>query len=338
MKKLLVLSALLGLLALPAFSVDASFGGDLTFGFITDFDAEAENTAVTIDMTGSVDDYNSVAISWSPLDAFEGTVDPVTALPEKAVITTDIGAWLGLGDIGVSLQWGWDDPDVAAFGDVTNWETEAFYGLSPDEYWGLDLVVSYGMFELEIAANPADVGDSGYLLAGVAVKEAIEGLNAEVFYFQNVSAYDVFDEGVILFDAGYAGAFGDVDVEAGVNFQYNMGAGDAWEYGIGLTGAYNIAYAEVSLYGNETDALDTMTAAVHVGPFADMATLFAALDMSFADATAETFQGAEFGLEFETGATVWDVGYQINNEAFGGYNAPTTLPDGGLFFNWDINY
>jgi len=330
MKKLLVLSALLGLLALPAFSADVSFGGDLTFGFITDFDAEAEDSGATIDMTGSVDDYNAVAISLNGIGGAVGT--------EKAVITTDIGAWLGLGDIGVSLQWGYDDPDVAAFGDVTNWETEAFYGLSPAEYWGLDLLVSYGVFELEVAANPADVGDLGYLLAGVAVKEAIEGLNAEVFYFQNASAYDVFDEGVILFDAGYAGAFGDVDVEAGVNFQYNMGAGDAWAYGIGLTGAYNIAYAEVSLYGDETDALDTMTAAVHVGPFADMATLFAALDMSFADATAETFQGAEFGLEFETGATWWAVGYQINNEAFLGYNAPDVLPDGGLFFYWDINY
>jgi len=331
MKKLLVLSALLGLLALPAFAVDASFGGDLTFGFITDFDTlDDTDHAATIDLTGSVDDYNSVAISWSA----------ETAILEKAAITTDLGAWLGLGDIGVSLQWGWDDPDVAAFGDVTNWETEAFYGLSPIEYWGLDLVVSYGIFELELAADPADVagGDSGYFLAGVAVKEAIEGLNAEAFYFQNGSAADVFDEGVILFDAGYGGAFGDVDVEVGVNFQYNMGAGDAYAYGIGLTGAYNIAYAEVSLYGDETDALDRMTAAVHVGPFADMATLFAALDMSFADATAETFQGAEFGLEFETGATVWDVGYQINNEGFGGYNSPAVLTDGGLFFVWDINY
>ena len=334
MKKLLVLSALLGLLALPAFSADVSFGGDLTFGFITDFDVEDETTATTIDMTGSVDDYNSVAISLQ--NVFDGELLDV----EKAAITTDIGMWLGLGDVGVSLQWGFDDPGSEAYGDVTNWETEAFYDLGPAEYWGLDLLVSYGMFELEFAANPAGAGagDLGYLLVGLGVKEAIEGLNAEVYYFQNQSAYDVFDAGVILFDAGYGGAFGDLDVEVGANFQYNMGAGDAWQYGIGLTGAYNIAYAEVSLYGDETDALDTMTALVTVGPFADMATLFAAFDMDFADLAAETFQGAEFGLEFETGATWWAVGYAINNDAFGGYNAPAMLADGGLFFKWDINY
>jgi hypothetical protein len=337
MKKLLVLSALLGLLALPAFSVDASFGGDLTFGFITDFDAEDEDTAATIDLTGSVDDYNSVAISW----AANG------ALLDKSTVTTDVGAWLGLGDIGVSLQWGYDDPDLNGFGDVSNWETEAIPAFSPNEYWGLDLLVSYGMFELELAGNPGAKGvGPGQFLAGVAVKEPIPGLNAEVYMYQgndNVAPapfVDDFDMMKVCFDAGYAGAFGDLDMEAGAYFLFDMddAATDAWAYGIGLTGAYSIAYAEVALNGNETDALGTMTAEVAAGPFADLATLFAAFEMNFADAAAETFQGAEFGLEFETGATWWAVGYQINNDAFAGFNAPTTLPDGGLFFNWDINY
>jgi hypothetical protein len=341
MKKLLVLSALLGLLALPAFSADITIGGDLSFGFMTDFDAEQEDPALTMDFKGSVDDYNSVDIR---LDGFPEDAGGAVGL-EAAFVKTDVGAWLGLSDVGVVLQWGWDDPDWAWYGDVTNWETEAISAAPSPEYWGLDLVVSYGMFELELATNPADVaaGDAGYLLIGAAVKEPIEGLNAELYWYQNASAADAFDAGAISLGAGYGGAFGDFDMEAGVNFKYDMGA-ETWAYGIGLTGAYSIAYAEVSLTGNDVDALADVTAVINFGPFADLATLFAAFAMDLRDTAAESFQGAEFGLEFETGATWWAVGYQINNDAFGGYNefgstaGDVSLPDGGLFFSWDINY
>ncbi len=66
MKKLLVLSVLLGLMALPMFASDITFGGDVTFGFVTDFSGErvaAEETDLTFDVKAAIDDYNSLAIS-----------------------------------------------------------------------------------------------------------------------------------------------------------------------------------------------------------------------------------------------------------------------------------
>jgi len=365
MKKLLVLSALLGLLALPAFSADVSFGGDLTFGFITDFDAVAEDTNATIDMKGSVDDYNSVAISVDGLAALDGSttdtvwidanddtvVDPNelydVTIPntlglEKAVITTDIGAWLGL-PVGVKLQWGYDDPDWNWFGDVSVFEKEALSGAWSPEYWGLDLYVTFGMFELELAGNPGAVGDPGDFMAGVAVKEPIEGLNAELYFYQggadNNATVEDWDMASIDFGAGYATAFGDLDFEAGVDFRYNMddAVANAWQYGFAVNAGYSIAYVDVALTGNETDALGDLYVYASVAPI-DLLKVFVDAQMAFRDAAAEAFQGMEFGLEFETGATWWAVGYQINNDAFGGLNAPDALADGGLFCYWDINY
>jgi hypothetical protein len=336
MKKLLVLSVLLGLFALPAFSADITIGGDLSFGFITDFDAEAEDSDLTIDLKGSVDDYNSVDIRLN--DFSEEGVAPGTDL-EKATITTDLGAWLGLEGIGVSLQWGWDDPDFNWYGDISNFEKESMSAAPSPEYWGLDLLVSYGMFELELAGNPGAATDPGHFMAGAAVKEPIPGLNAELYLYQDGATVEDWDTMNVVFGAGYGGSFGDFDLEAGVNFKFDMddAATDAWMYGVAVTGAYSMIYGEVALTGTETDALDGMYAYVTVAPI-DLLKIFADLEMDFADAAAEVFQGAEFGLEFETGETWWAVGYQINNDAFDGLNAPAALADGGLFFNWDINY
>ena len=47
MKKLLVLSVLLGLMALPMFASDITFGGDVTFGFIYNFSDKVESEGRT---------------------------------------------------------------------------------------------------------------------------------------------------------------------------------------------------------------------------------------------------------------------------------------------------
>ena len=321
MKKLLVLSALLGLLALPAFSADVSFGGDLTYGFISDFSAVASDANATIDMKGSVDDFNSVDIRWD--------VDGETA--EMAVIKTDVGAWLGL-PVGVVLQWGYDDPDWNWFGDVSAFEKESMSAATMGMYWGLDLLVTAGMFELEIAGDP----ESSNLLIGAALKEPIEGLNAEVYWWQGDAALGVFDAGQIHFGAGYGGAFGDFDMEAGVNFNYDMGA-ETWAYGVAVTGAISMIYAEVALLGNDADALSDVWVYATVAPI-DLLKIFVDAQLGLADSYAEAFQGIEFGLEFETGKTWWAVGYQVNNDDSGGGNAADVLADGRLLCYWDISY
>ena len=73
MKKLLILSVLLGLMALPMFASDITFGGDLKYGFIGDFgDDFSEATDITFDIKAAIDDYSSLTIN---VDGLETQVD-----------------------------------------------------------------------------------------------------------------------------------------------------------------------------------------------------------------------------------------------------------------------
>jgi hypothetical protein len=216
MKKLLVLSVLLGLLAIPVFAEHATidFGGDDSFGFVGDFgDNIAEELDLTWDVIVGIDDYSS--FTWS----LKGLQDPGANIAlDKALVTTDIGMWLGL-PVGIKIMWGYDDPDANEFGNVTGYENQV-YDFSPAEYWGLGFMVSYEFLELEVAFDPtADIvlinnvaaaTNAGRVLVGVAAKEPIPGLNAEVYFFQGESLYDEFDQGLVGVGAAYATEVSDI--------------------------------------------------------------------------------------------------------------------------------
>jgi hypothetical protein len=108
MKKLLILSVLLGLMALPMFASDITFGGDLKYGFIGDFgDTFNEATDITFDIKAAIDDYSSLTIN---VDGLETQVDGLGLNGvdgvdiSKALVATDIGMWLDL-PVGVVASW-----------------------------------------------------------------------------------------------------------------------------------------------------------------------------------------------------------------------------------------
>jgi hypothetical protein len=339
MKKLLVLSVLLGLMALPMFASDITFGGDLMFGFTGDFgDNHAEDPDLTIDLKAAVDDYNSLVIEQ----------DFVGADIDKAVVTTDVGMWLDL-PVGIVINWGWDDPDANEFHNISEWDNEEVFDLSTGDYWGFDFLLSYEFIEVELAFNPGiePAADPGRLLAGLAVMEPIPGLNAEVYYYQNESAIDTFDEGLVVFDAGYEGEFGGIGLEAGAGFAYNLSdVGDAWAFGIAAAAAVSMFDITLGIDGNETDTLNLITASVVVAPI-DMLDIYAGMVLSFADDDAatpltdesEAFQGADLGVNVHIGATEVYLGYVITEQNLDdGFNCPEELPEGGAYLKFDINY
>jgi hypothetical protein len=352
MKKLLILSVLLGLMALPMFASDVTFGGDVTFGWIGDFgDNEAEAGTLTTDIKATVDDYNSLVIEMDWLDAAN--------IPDKAVVTTDLGMWLDL-PVGLTANWGWDDPDVNEFHSVSGYGNEEVFDFSKGDYWGHQFLLSAGMLEVEVAFDPGRSGglaDFGKLLAGVAVKEAIPGLNAEVYYYQGgdlaeaegpdevlgtgddgvYTNTDDFDMGQIAVDAGYAGEFGDFALDAGVGFVYDMDdqAANAWAFGVGLSGAYSIATVTVGLDGNETDALAGLSATAEIAPF-DMATIYAGM---WYDAANSDLLEIDLGVNAHIGAAEAYLGYVVTDVASGdNYNSPAGIIDGGAYIKFDIDY
>jgi hypothetical protein len=335
MKKLLILSVLLGLMALPMFASDITFGGDATFGFLTDFsgDAEYEKHDVTFDVKAAIDDFNSLAISADNLEslAFAGIV--------QALVTTDIGKWLDL-PVGLKVAWGYDDPDWGNLAAISHYDSYSI-NLSPHEYWGIDVLASYKFLEFELAWNPGAANvDVGYLLAGLAVKEPIKGLSAELYYFQNAaSPADEFGNGWIAFDAVYAMEFGDVTAKVGPGFYYNLAdVGDAYKWYLAAKAEYKtLVDFSAELTGDETEAFHYVDAVLKVQPF-EKAEFYAGMKMSFA-AADDVFQGADVGVAAYIGATTMYVGYLITSVGAGEINGYFTTPtDGGFYVAMDVNY
>jgi hypothetical protein len=343
MKKLLVLSVLLGLLALPVFAdhVSIDFGGDKTFGFIGDFgDAEAEDTDLTWDVIVGIDDYNSFTWSLKGLDDILG--GPIAL--DKALVTTDVGMWLDL-PVGFKINWGYDDPDANEFGNVTGYENTQVYDFSPAEYWGLSVLLSYMFAEVELAFNPGVEGvlpipDYGYLLAGLALKEPIPGLNAEVYMFQGGDPVEVddFEQMHLGVGAAYATEVAGASLEGGVSVFYDLtdNADPAWEYGVGVAAGYDMFDVTLGVYGYDGETLSGMDFTVDIAPI-DLVTIYAGAVMSFLDAD-DTFQGADLGVNAHIGLTECYIGYLITENDAGDYNAPTTLLDGGAYISFDVNY
>jgi tetrahydromethanopterin S-methyltransferase subunit G len=198
MKKLLVLSVLLGLLALPMFASDITFGGDVTFGVLSDFgDALNFSKDFTLDIMADIDDYNSLTAN---IDGLEGQVTGATAAPlneSKILVTTDVGMLFGL-PIGLHVNWGYDDPDMNEFQNISGYGNEDPWDFSSPvsgEYWGLEFLVSVSFIEVELAFDPAGSSGGGDLLVGLAAKEPIPGLNAEIYYYQNEKGGSEFAKG-----------------------------------------------------------------------------------------------------------------------------------------------
>lgn len=333
MKKLLVLSVLLGLMALPMFASDITFGGDATFGFIGDFgDNEAETTDLTFDIKAAIDEFNSLTINVDGAES--GTLNGIT----KALVTTDVGTWLGL-PVGLKINWGFDDPDCNEFQNLSGYGNEDPWDFSPLEYWGLDFLFSYNFIEVELAFNPGVAAtEAGYLLAGLAVKEPIPGLNAEVYYFQN-AVVDDFAIGRIGLDAAYSTEVAGIGLDAGVWFGYDLNdaAANAWAYGVGLAGSVSMFDLTIGLDGNETDALNGLTATVEVAPV-DKATIYAGMVFDLSEAAVETFAGADLGVNVHIGAVEMYLGYLVTTVGGADYNAPATLTDGGAYIKFDVDY
>jgi hypothetical protein len=344
MKKLLILSVLLGLMALPMFASDFSFGGDLTFGFIGDFgDTQGATATVTFDVKATVDDYNSLVIE----------MDLLNVVPDKAVVTTDVGGWLGL-PVGLTTNWGWDDPDANEFHNISEYDNEEVFDFSKGDYFGHQFLLSASFLEVEVAFNPGIVGgtdpttgsaDYGALLAGVALKEPIPGLNAEVYYYQGGSAtapvdVDVFDLGQIMVDGAYSAEFGGVDLEAGAAFFYNLddAAAFAWAYGFAAAASVSMVDFTLGLNGDENDMLNQVSATAVIAPV-DLADIYAGVWYSLA---AEDLGNVDLGVNAHIGATELYVGYLVSSDlglADDQFNAPDGLgTESGAYIKFDINY
>jgi hypothetical protein len=347
MKKLLLLALLLGLMALPGFASDISFGGDLTYGFIRDFEEDATlttSTTANFDIKATIDDYNSLKIEY---DLFENNVDydeladEVDLHVDKAYCTTDIGALFEL-PVGLKLDWGNIKPNANRFSGVSERGNEKIYNFER-LYWGFNLLATIQMAEIELAVEPGN----GRLIAGVAVKEPIAGLNAELYYYQGHDTdADVFDQGSIGFSMNYAAEFSGFALKVGAGLEYLLTEGADMKFGAGLSGTYSIAKLTVGYNGNASEAAEKITATVAVTPV-DMATIYVGLEADLTQAAKDAVEaktrnsalnGVDMGAQIKFGACSVYLGYLLTDVGGGKWKAPAANTNGGIYIKCDIDY
>jgi len=313
-------------MALPMFASDITFGGDVTTGVLWDFGEYVDvKEDYTFDIMAAIDDNNSLTVN------VDGGENLALGGISKILVATDVAGVLGL-PVGLTVSWGYDDPDWNAFNDVTSYGNTSYF-LSPAEYWGMDFLLSVSMLEVELAFRPdLGAGSAGYLLVGAAVKEPIAGLNAEFYYFQNEAAD--FADGVIAFDASYVAEFGGFGVTVAPLFDMDMGA-DTWGWALNLVGSYDMFAVDAGVSGNDVDFLAAVDAAVWISPI-DLLDIYAGMMLDFV--AADAFQGADIGAKVHMGATNMFVGYNITENGAGEINGYFTAPDGGFYVAFDTNY
>jgi hypothetical protein len=288
----------------------------------------------TLDIKAAIDDYSSLTVN------VDGGENLWLGGINKILVATDVGMWLGL-PVGLTVSWGYDDPDMNEFYNISGYSNEDWWFdfASPSgEYWGLDLLMSASFVEVEAAINP--LGGDGDLLVGLAVKEPIPGLNAEVYYYQNEVAGD-FAKGRIGLDAAYAGEFSGFGVEAGAFFGYDLDdtAANAYVLGVGLEGAYSIATITVGLDGTESDILNSISATGVIAAI-DMLDIYAGL---WYDMAGSELVEIDLGVNAHIGAVEMFVGYLVDGDstldaAGDNFKAPPGVGESAAYIKFDVDY
>jgi hypothetical protein len=88
--------------------------------------------------------------------------------------------------------------------------------------------------------------------------------------------------------------------------------------------------------GWDKPGLDALTAQASFVPMAGLGIDAAAkFDLSGA---AKPSYGVDLSAWYLFGKSKARLGYLITNNAYGALNAPASLPDGGLYFSWDLTF
>ncbi len=336
MKKLLVLSMLLALASMPLMASDITFGGDVTYGFIADFDKGfAESTTATVDVKAAVNEFVSSEVSIKH--------DAEDMLLDKATIVTDLGAAFALTDMGVGLELtaGYFDTGDKEYGMVSDYENEHVIDVKVEKSWMLSTVLTVmDMVNFKFAIDPSMPFNGEFIVGAYA---EVGDISAEFFYDMNGQTEAA--DGKIAFDACYVMEMGDISLEAGAGFMYDMFVDDGelakqWAYGIGLAVDYTeMVHVSVGVDGNSMDAFNAVMPFGSVTPI-DWVSLYAGMVLSFAE-DADAFQGADIGIKIMPGGESEPeiyIGYLITENNAGKKKAPETLQDGGAYLKVDIDY
>lgn len=328
MKKIVVLTIVLALaVGMPLLASEFTFGGDLDWGFISNFTdtyAGADNIdfAATFDVKGVIDDFNTASFSVTTSDTATVEIDL-----ETAQLATDLGKALNL-PIGFTSYAGWFNFGSQELTTVTDYNLDYVANFTGSRWqWGAGISLM-GVLNLEAATDFdfTPTGPGGWLGANAAFGP----VSAEVWY-ENIGA-DAFGANALISLAPIEGA----TVKAAVGFEMNLDA-DTYALGAGAKFSYGMFGAGVSFNGNDTDFVNLLGVEASVAPLAN-AGVKAGVLFNLPSAT-DVFNSFDVGVYYKAGASTWSLGYLFAPEGvqpLGDVNAPAVLavgrPIGGGFY------
>ena len=342
MKKILVLTVMVLLVASMSVMAEAEVKGQVQYEWAQDFDTAYDyNADAEIVVQAEVDDFNTATIDFDY--AQDGGEDPAGSgnastskiQLDKAYFTTAIGKYAGLEDMGVSvtLIWGWQEWADPEYAKITGYENEQVFD-GKVENWQFNVDVGImDIVHIEAAMAP----EPGINSSMFGVYGGMDPIWVELYYNQEGVA---FDKG----DIGIGAKFG-MDImpgmyafDLGLSFRYNLDTdavdGDQWALGVGLTNTImEMVYLNVGIAGTDDNILTLLWIEGGVG-YEDMIGADVGVGMILDEdlivaGNTELLDEIDLSVWTKVGAATFRVGYVMvsedngTNPVYEGLNAPS---------------
>ncbi len=254
MKKILVLTMMVLLVAsMSVMASDVTITGQVEYSWFQDFGAVYDyNGDAELNFNAVVDDFNTARLE---ID-YAQDIGPASTNKiqlDKAYITTAIGKYAGLEDMGVSItsKWGWYEWGAKDYAKITGYENEQVFD---DNYENWEVNFDVGIMDMvHVVAGFAPEPDVHSNMFGAY--GGMDPIHVEAYYLRE-------DEGFDKADIGIGANFG-MDImpgmyafEVGLSFDYNLDTdapdGQVWALGAALCNTImDMVYLNVGMAGND---------------------------------------------------------------------------------------
>jgi hypothetical protein len=343
MKRFIILVTLLLCISFVGLFAETTVGGE--FQYFTDFES-GSFTKVELNITGAIDEYNTVKLELdSEGGAFTGTDvvtasgDPDTTTSLKMVqvddfrLVSDITGALML-DLPITIKgtFGFFDTYFTGWNYVSESGWEFYYD------WPNVVVTqgpkTVGAMQLDIGIDPITLhwwNDFAFDNIMIGADGAFGPVN---FYAAMGAPTDDFGGGQISVEVKYALDAGGISLGIPVFFGMNMGA-DTMTYGLGVSGDIDMIHFAVGVEGDDADALDNVVVDVSATPIDGLtAKVNAYMDL----AADDSFTGLNISAQYKFGAMTLIGGYAYTAE---GLTIPVysdSWATSGVYIGVDVDY
>ena len=326
MKKLRFVLALIIAIAfvMPA-AADVTVGGEFQWYKSLTGTAGVGFPKVELNVTGAVDDFNTVKLE---LDS-----EPLNAVAvDDFRLCTDIAGALGLDGVSINTTIGRFDTYF------TNWNYATRNGYDFYANYGPWMLgggpTNDGALQLDLGFDPITVKVWTDLFDNlmVGVTGAFGDLN---FFGAFGGATADLGAGAIWVDLGYA--LGDLTIPA--HFAYDLG-GSAMYYGLGVGYSMDMLSVGAGVDGKTGEIVDNVEVDVTVTPLDGLDAWVVAL-LNLESTATEALSGLEVGASYKFGAMKLGAGYVVGDnfgEGLVGVYSDSFGGEDGLFLFVDIDY